>query len=86
MGWPMERYKEVVVKIKMLCWSSIGAEQGHTAAAVIHKQHPEMQDNMLTCRSYLYQVRPLFNMAEDEKEVLKIQRQIDQMEANNLST
>ena len=59
LGWPIGRCEEVVLHLKFLPWPSIGAEQGHTAAAVIQKQHPEIHDDQLCCRSFLYQLRPL---------------------------
>ena len=61
----------------MLPWISIGAEQGHSPASVIHKQHPELHASQLTCRSFLYQFRPLFAQPEEEAVVLQFQKQID---------
>ena len=77
MGWPIERCEEVVLHLQLLPWSSIGAEQGHTAAAVIKKQHQEIHEDQLCCRSFLYQLRPLLAEPEENAALATYQKQME---------
>ena len=74
---------ETVEQVQKLPWSSIGVEQAHASAAQVKKHHPEMMENMLTCRSFLSQFRPLISRAMDVEEVGRYQKEINRIMEQN---
>ena len=80
LGYPMPILVEIVQAMQELPWSSIGVEQGHAASSMIKKHHAEMMENQLTCRSFLYQFRPLAcSKPLDLEEMERLQKQIGQI-------
>jgi len=55
---------EVLQHLEELPWTSIATEEGHAAAAVVLKHHPEFHEDALQCMAMLYQMRVLLGISE----------------------
>ena len=79
MNYPVVCLVEVCKAMKQLPWSSIGCEQGHVGASIMKRYHPDIQENMLKCRSFFYQLQPMISPGEQWVRVAAMQKDIDKL-------
>ena len=83
MGFPLERLVEVWEELRMVPWSTKGVEELHAGAATVKKMHPEIFDDMLACRSFLYGFRGLLAVSREEKHLAALRNNLDKMHARS---
>ena len=63
-NYHVESLVDVTKCMKQLPWSSIGCEQGHVAASIMKRYHPEIQENMATAVPFLCMLQPMITPGE----------------------
>ena len=58
LGWNRQQIKDAIMLFRDVHWSTLGVEQAHGSAAVMHRHHTFSTD-MLAARSFLHQCRHL---------------------------
>ena len=80
MKFPKE---DLVAAIRLMgntSFSSEQVEQGHSFASAIMKRHREYGQESLRCRSLIASVRPMVELTEVEKKIMRLQRQLDRLQ------
>ena len=75
-NYPRACLEEVLHEIQRLPWSSIGAEQGHAAAAQVKRHHHDLHEDSLMCRSLMYSMQSLLSASEHTRRLQRISMQI----------
>ena len=75
-NYPRACLEEVLHEIQRLPWSSIGAEQGHAAAAQVKRHHHDLHEDSLMCRSLLYSMQSLLSASEHTIRLQRLSLQI----------
>ena len=70
---------EAITLLAETHWSSCGVEQAHGSMAVMHRFHPDYIRSVLCIRSLMHQMRYLFYAVDQEKRLLKLAGNIDQV-------
>ena len=83
MNYPEVCLVDVVKSMAQLPWSSIGCEQGHVAASIIKRFHPDIQENNLKCRAFIYMLQPMISEGDEWSRVATMQREIDKLIAKD---
>ena len=76
LGYPQECLVEILVEAEGLSWSTKGVEQAHAAAAQVMRHHPDIHQDSMMCRAFLYTVRALFTAAEHATRLAKLEGRI----------
>jgi hypothetical protein len=70
-----------VLLLKNCSWATTFVEQLHGSLSLMRKHHKGYARSSLGTRSFLHQLRPLFREGEEDEEIRRIDREIQQLEA-----
>lgn len=71
-GWMPHLVAEGVQLLRFVSWSTAQVEQGHASAALLHRQHPEYEEDILCARAVLHMAR---NLLPEQREGRKRERE-----------
>ena len=80
-GMAVEQVAAGVALLKEVSWSTTTTEQLHAAAATIHRFRPDVEEEMLKARAFLYSCKPLFGEDALHKREMELERKIHKLES-----
>ena len=76
LGWNIANLVCGIELLREIDWTTRSAEQAHGSVAVLHKFHPEVQQET---RSLLHQGRALFREAQETLQIAKMEAQCERL-------
>ncbi len=64
-------------------WSTVAAEQGHGSSAVLHRAHRQYGPAMLSARSLVHMMRPLFSDNLEESQLSMLHARLERLDSKN---
>ena len=79
LGWSTANLVCGIELLREIDWTTRSAEQAHGSAAVLHKFHPDVQQEILVARSLLRQGRALFREAQGALQIARMEARCERL-------